>query len=314
MIIYEIGGVDKNSEKHVFHSPMTHMMEPKKIAKILMLILVGTVFVLLLMTIWTLYGVKIMLSIGYSSDEPWRCRKFNGHRGEIFGDLEYSGIKNKCVIAFDQHAHSIGSDDGWMRPNELVMWHRLMGYDAFAITDHNQIYKCEDIKKAAFSLFPHSMVVLCAVEWTTERFHTNIIFPPDTTIPQEFRCLSHANVSNSEAAIIFSIAHSLGATITYNHPSLTASYTTDDMGIQTAIDMGVDFIEVLTWRGLDAMAWKTSKNLGAHIIGGSDVHYDLLSRSSYTILGIEEGVEFSEITVFNELKARRTIATLNPAP
>ena len=46
--------------------------------------------------------------------------------------------KSKFNVVFDHHSHTIYSD-GTLTVRQNVEWHKVMGYNALAITDHNTI-------------------------------------------------------------------------------------------------------------------------------------------------------------------------------
>ncbi|MFW9879279.1 MAG: PHP domain-containing protein [Candidatus Thorarchaeota archaeon] len=54
--------------------------------------------------------------------------------------------KTKHSVVFDQHSHTIFSD-GALTIKQNVEWHIAMGYNALAITDHNNMSHLREINK-----------------------------------------------------------------------------------------------------------------------------------------------------------------------
>jgi hypothetical protein len=267
--------------------------------------------------VWSVIGVLIISSTrDIKNADGWNCQKFYNRDGvhAFLGSDDVAGALNgKCTVAFDQHCHTKESDDGWMTPEELVIWHRMMGYDAFSITDHNKIYMCAEVREAASAMFPRSMVVFCGVEWTTHKFHMNILFPPNSSVPEVFDRLPYGDVTMPYVMDIVGLAHSIGAVVVLNHPTLTTQLYENPFPATDMIAAGVDYIEALTWDGVDdaALSILMQSNGTVGIIAGSDIHVPFLNTVSFTIMGV---TALTEENVFAELKAKRTLVSQFPRP
>jgi hypothetical protein len=54
----------------------------------------------------------------------------------VFDYKRKSDILPEKGFFLDTHAHSTASD-GWMTPEQCIMWHIANGFNAFVLTDHN---------------------------------------------------------------------------------------------------------------------------------------------------------------------------------
>jgi hypothetical protein len=98
-------------------------------------------------------------------------------------DKDWEGIKPhvppgydpvKHNIVFDHHSHTSYSD-GALSIKENVEWHLYMGFNALAITDHNNMRHLEKINEIKEELLNKSILILSGIEWTTIRLHLNFL-------------------------------------------------------------------------------------------------------------------------------------------
>lgn len=81
---------------------------------------------------------------------------------------------SKYNLVFDQHSHTIYSD-GFLTIKQNVEWHIAMGYNALAITDHNNMRHLEKVEKIKKEYSEKGILILSGIEYTTIRFHFNFL-------------------------------------------------------------------------------------------------------------------------------------------
>ena len=105
-----------------------------------------------------------MLHMIYS-DNDWK---------DIIPHIPPGYDKNKYNVVFDQHSHTTFSD-GTLTIKQNVEWHIAMGYNALAITDHNNMRHLEKIDKVREEYAKRCIIILSGIEWTTSRIHLNFL-------------------------------------------------------------------------------------------------------------------------------------------
>lgn len=75
--------------------------------------------------------------------------------------------KGKYNIIFDQHSHTIFSD-GKLTIKQNVEWHIAMGFNAIAITDHNNMRHLEEVEQVQEEY--ENFLIISGLEWTTRKF------------------------------------------------------------------------------------------------------------------------------------------------
>jgi predicted metal-dependent phosphoesterase TrpH len=316
MLFYEQGRTEVRSfkwkpiERRELESGDEMLESPTHTAYIVIFLIVACVVLSTVITsAFAMRGVLMTSSWMHgTNDVGWKCQRYMGYRSAIIGDAAEARLHGKCIVAFDQHSHTNASD-GEMNAEETVWWHRISGYDAFAVTDHYSTRSCKATKEAAQRIFPNSMVVLCGIEWSFQDFHCNIIFDPSQAIPTFFDSLPRGHPSISEIVDVIEHAHDAGAFVTFNHPRLKDTFIKYGITPLDIIDMGIDFVELINSDHVDEVALKMHVETGIHVIAGSDKHDSILTTTSYTLIGVES---LTDVNVFRELKEKRTVVSFKP--
>jgi len=147
--------------------------------------------------------------------------------------------KKQYNVVFDQHSHTIFSD-GALTIKQNVEWHIAMGYNALAITDHNNMRHLEKIDKVREEYAKKDIIILSGIEWTTRRIHLNFLGVSnwDTNISR-----------TKDDSIIEAIetAHDQGGIVVCNHIpwSLYEFNMKTHPSRETLLDWGIDYIEII---------------------------------------------------------------------
>jgi hypothetical protein len=143
-------------------------------------------------------------------------------------------------IVFDQHSHTNYSD-GALTIKQNVEWHIAMGYNAFAITDHNNMRHLEKIEKVKIGYSKKDVLILSGIEYTTIRFHFNFIGISrwNERIPYKPKDEKIIKVINK--------VHNQGGIVVCNHIpwSLYEEKFKNHPTRENLIEWGVDYIEIV---------------------------------------------------------------------
>lgn len=120
----------------------------------------------------------------------------------------------------DLHFHTDASSDGALSPAQSLQYLTSRGYDGVAITDHNTVANIGKVQKMA----PEGFLVIPGVEWSTRRFHANILgiepqawgSPPH--LYQKYGGFGFAP-SDLQIAEVIDWVHDHGGLVQYNHPA-----------------------------------------------------------------------------------------------
>ena len=212
-------------------------------------------------------------------------------------------------VVFDQHSHTIFSD-GALTIKQNVEWHIAMGYNALAITDHNNMHHLEKIDKVRDEYAEKGFLILSGIEITTNRIHLNLL-----------------GVSNWETKISYKTtddliteainkAHDQEGIVVCNHIpwSLYEFKMKTHPSRETLLDWGIDYIEIINDDSKPENVYdhesydfciKHNNKIG--MITGTDMHTpDGLASGGvhgWTLMNIKE---FSEETLLEELRKKRT--------
>jgi hypothetical protein len=147
---------------------------------------------------------------------------------------------DKYNVIFDHHSHTNYSD-GVLSIKQNVDWHVAMGYNALAITDHNNMRHLEKIDKVRDEYFEKGILVLSGIEWTTLRIHLNFLGVSkwDTRIsykPGNETIINAINKVHDQEGIVICnhIPWSLYEARYKNHPSR-----------EQLLEWGVDYLEIV---------------------------------------------------------------------
>ncbi len=235
----------------------------------------------------------------------------------VYYDNDWKGIvphippgydKAKYNVVFDQHSHTIFSD-GALTIQQNVEWHIAMGYNALAITDHNNMRHLEKIDKVREVYAMRDIIILSGIEWTSRRIHLN------------FLGVSKWNTKISRTKdddIIEAIenAHDQGGVVICNHIpwSLYEFNMKTHPSRETLFDWGVDYIEIVNddckpENVFDKESYDFCMKYKGKIgmITGTDMHSpDNLASGGvhgWTLMNIKE---FTEEALMEELRRKHT--------
>jgi hypothetical protein len=213
---------------------------------------------------------------------------------------QYNGI-------LSQHSHTSYSD-GKMTVRQNVEWHISMGYNIVFITDHNHLKAKADIEAIKAEYLEKGVIIVLGMEWTTNRFHMNIL-----GIQEWNRPMITINPSNEEIQAVIQEAHRLNATVTVNHYLWSGEQMKYDQPTRAQFfEWGVDYFEVVNDEisydihyDAESVTFCNTNKIGQ--ITGTDMHIpDGLSSKAvhgWTLLNI---TEFTEQGVMNALRDHNT--------
>lgn len=217
--------------------------------------------------------------------------------------------KSKYNIVFDQHSHTIFSD-GALTIKQNVEWHIAMGFNAIAITDHNNMHHLEEIGKVRKEYVERGILILSGIEITTNKIHLNLLglsnwktkISYKTTDELLFKMINKAHDQDG-IVVCDHIPWSLYEFKMKNHPSR-----------ETLLKWGIDYIEIINddskpenvfdYESYD-FCIKHNNKIG--MITGTDMHKpdDLAGGGvhGWTLMNINE---FSEEALLEELRKKQT--------
>jgi hypothetical protein len=177
---------------------------------------------------------------------------------------------------FDFHVHTIFSD-GWLTPEERVLWYIDQGIDGAAFSDHDNIrganlaQKFVEEKKLPF-------VVFIAEEWTDHEndIHMNYYGLAEEIVPIESYIPGGPRALNASDTIAYVKAH--GGYITVNHynykPNPNGGYGVP-YNLSQLKSWGVDGFEIMnggSYGGKYQLLRDYCLDNNLTCIGGSDIH------------------------------------------
>jgi len=247
-------------------------------------------------------------------------------KDKIYSDNDWKGIiphsppgyeKNKHNVVFDQHSHSIFSD-GALTIKQNVEWHIAMGYNALAITDHNNMRHLEKIDKVRSEYAERGIIILSGIEWTTDRIHLNFLGISNWEHKIAYK------TTNDKIIDAINKAKEAGAIIVCNHIpwSLYEYNMKDHPSRETLLDWGIDFIEVINDDSLPENVYdrESYEFCNQHknevgMITGTDMHApDKLVGGGvrgWTLMNLNE---LTEEALIEELRKKRTEIIYSKTP
>jgi predicted metal-dependent phosphoesterase TrpH len=216
--------------------------------------------------------------------------------------------KNKYNVVFDHHSHTHYSD-GVLSIQQNVDWHIAMGFNAIAITDHNNMRHVEKIEEIKRQNTKKGIIIISGYEWTTIRLHLNFlgISKWDERVPYKPKDEKIMDVINK--------VHDQGGIVVCNHipwSTIEAKYKNHPTQ-ENLLEWGIDYIEIVNDDSLPENVFdkeshdfcRTHKKIG--MISGTDMHdpHKLASGGvhGWTLLNLKE---FSEEGLMDELKKKNT--------
>ncbi|MHA2006324.1 MAG: PHP domain-containing protein [Promethearchaeota archaeon] len=242
------------------------------------------------------------------SDNDWK---------EIIPHTPPEYDKTSYNVVFDQHSHTIFSD-GALTIKQNVEWHIAMGYNALAITDHNNMRHLEKVDEVRKEYAKINFIILSGIELTTNRIHLNFLGVShwDTKISYrttEDRIIDAINKAHDQGAIVVCdhIPWSLNEFNMKNHPSR-----------ETLLEWGVDYIEIINDDSKPENVYdresydfclKNKNKIG--MITGTDMHTPdrLVSGGvhGWTLLNLKE---LTEDALMEELQRKNTNIIYSKTP
>ena len=199
----------------------------------------------------------------------------------VFDYKRKSDILPEKGFFLDTHAHSTASD-GWMTPEQCIMWHIANGFNAFVLTDHNTGKNNKYILELQ-DKYPE-IVIIPGFEWTTLRIHLNFLgiedFPGKIKFNPTDEQIKSAIKRAKEMGAIVQVDH---ITWTMDQPMLRKGKYTHPTR-QQLLEWGVDGFEInneMRWYDPKTVHWlerlKENNQLPRPIFlsTGTDIHNPL---------------------------------------
>ena len=237
---------------------------------------------------------------------------------KMYTDNHWKGItphippgydNTKHNVVFDHHSHTIYSD-GKLTIRQNVEWHIAMGFNAIAITDHNNMRYLEKVEEIKQHYAKKGVIMLSGFEWTTIRLHLNFlgISKWDERVPykpKDDKIIDVINKVHDQDGVVVCnhIPWSIKEANYKNHPSR-----------ESLLEWGIDFIEIINDDSLPENVFdqdsydfciKHQGELG--MLTGTDMHDPHLLASGgvhgWTLLNVKE---MTEEALLEELRKKKT--------
>ncbi|QEE17156.1 PHP domain-containing protein [Promethearchaeum syntrophicum] len=253
------------------------------------------------------FNVFFAIFVGISIRTTIKPIPYGKYTDNDWDSLQYSPSYNQSEwnILLDGHSHTYYSD-GELSPRQNILWHMALGYNAMVLTDHNTFEGVYEIRDIARNEFNNTFKVLLGMEWTTNRGHFNLIFPPNTTqdnfndyIPSTNYA---SNPSDEEIVAVFKKTHDLGGIVVINHVLWSRSMCKGFPTIEQLDLWGADYIEIGNGEDYDEESYQYCLENDLGIITGSDMHIPE-KTFSWTELKVNN---FSEDEIFEQLMQKNT--------
>ncbi|MFX0010596.1 MAG: PHP domain-containing protein [Candidatus Hermodarchaeota archaeon] len=205
----------------------------------------------------------------------------------------------------DFHVHTIYSD-GWLTPEERVMWYIEQGIDAAFFTDHDNI-RGYHIAKQFVEESGLDFVVLIGEEWTDHEndIHMNYFGISKEIVPLESYTVGGPSAMNASDLINYVKSH--GGYITVNHynydPNPAGGYGVP-YTLEQLRDWGVDGFEIVnggSYQGKYEMIRQFCITNNLIMMGGSDIHTNE-DLNTFVRLQLTDPTNFTVANIFNNLK------------
>ena len=209
----------------------------------------------------------------------------------------------------DFHVHTIYSD-GWLTPEERVMWYIEQGIDAAFFTDHDNI-RGYHIAKQFVEEAGLDFEVLIGEEWTDHEndIHMNYFGISKEIVPLESYTVGGPSAMNASDLITYVKSH--GGYITVNHynydPNPEGGYSVPygvPYTLEQLRDWGVDGFEIVnsgSYQGKYEMIRQFCITNNLIMMGGSDIHTNE-DLNTFVRLRLTDPTNFTVANIFNNLK------------
>jgi len=233
------------------------------------------------------------------SDNDWK---------DIIPHIPPGYDNTKYNVVFDQHSHTRFSD-GALTIKQNVEWHIAMGYNALAITDHNNMRHLKKIDKVRDEYAEKGFLILSGIEITTNRIHLNLLGVSnwETKISYkttDYRIIETINKTHDQDGIVVCnhIPWSLYEFKMKTHPSR-----------KTLLDWGIDYIEIINDDSKpenvydhDSYNFCIKHNNKIGMITGTDMHTpDGLASGGVHGWTLLNNKDFTEEALLEELRKKQ---------
>ncbi|MDD5503643.1 MAG: hypothetical protein PHH26_09370 [Candidatus Thermoplasmatota archaeon] len=217
----------------------------------------------------------------------------------------------KWNILLDAHSHektnggllTYGGDGGYLTPEQNILWHISLGYNAMILTDHNTYENVEETIRIAEEKYASKIVVLPGCEWTTTTIHCNLVFPPDAPIESySYIVPPKGEITNETIRKMINQTHAAGGIVIVNHIPWTLRVLGVNASREALLSGGADYIEIVNQNEWDNDSYKFCLENGMGMVFGSDMHWPV-EVYGYTLMNASS---FTAQAVFDELKNKRT--------
>ncbi|MHA2180073.1 MAG: CehA/McbA family metallohydrolase [Promethearchaeota archaeon] len=242
------------------------------------------------------------------SDNDWK--KVSPHVPPDYNKVKYN-------VVFDHHSHTKFSD-GALTIKKNVEWHIAMGFNALAITDHNNMHHLAEIDNVRDEYASKGIIILSGVEWTTDKIHLNLLGIAKWEEKISYR--------TTEDKIIETInkAHDLGAIVVCDHIpwSINEFNMKEHPSRDSLLKWGIDYIEIINDDSKpenvydhESVDFCSKHNNKIGMITGTDMHKpnDLAGGGvhGWTLMNIKE---FTEDALMDELRKKNTNIIYSKTP
>jgi hypothetical protein len=226
--------------------------------------------------------------------------------------------KSRFNVVFDHHSHTIYSD-GTLTVRQNIEWHKIMGYNALAITDHNNMRHRDDLLEIKEEYAQKGIILYSGFEWTTIRIHLNFlgISEWEERVPYKPK--------DEQIIDVIENVHAQGGIVVCNHipwSTIEAKYENHPTQ-EKLLQWGIDYIEIINDDSLPEnyfdhasykFCLKNKGNIG--MLTGTDMHdpYNLASGGvhGWTILKLKERTEENLIKKLRKKNETRILYSQKP--
>jgi histidinol phosphatase-like PHP family hydrolase len=242
------------------------------------------------------------------SDDDWK---------DITSHIPPGYDKTKFNVVFDHHSHTKFSD-GVLTIKQNVEWHIAMGFNAIAITDHNNMHHLKEIDKVREEYAKKGVLILSGIEWTTNKIHLNLLGLSNWDDKISYR------TTNNKIIETVNKAHDQGAIAVCDHIpwSINEFKMKEHPSRENLLDWGFDYIEIINDDSKPENVYdhesydfctKHKNKIG--MISGTDMHKpDGLAGGGvhgWTLMNIKE---FTEEALMEELRKKNTNIIYSKTP
>ena len=199
-------------------------------------------------------------------------------------------------VLFDSHSHTKYSD-GVLTVEQNIRWHISMGFNAIAITDHNNLKNSADLAELA-EAYKDQIIVIQGMEWTTNRIHMNFIGI------SEWELKIPGEPTDLEIQQAIDEVHNQGGVVSVNHYVGTARKGDNVPSMEQLIEWDVDYFEVVNEDEYyeEIYSFWANNTDDFSLITGTDMHKpdDVFGWNAMNVSS------FTETAVMNQLRNHNT--------